>query len=120
MCNEVVAKWRRQGPKALNNGGWDVNGEPLEYPNGGGLNSGVYLFTDRQNITHFFKPNFLPPYDTPDKKKIILSYLQQEWDENTLSWKYAESNVEKALSLLRNLKQETAGDDDDENDDNED
>lgn len=113
MCNEVVAKWRSEGPKPLNNGGWDVNGEPLMYPNEGGLNSGVYLFTDRQNITHFFKPNFLPPYDTPDKRKIILDYLQEEWDEKTLSWKYVGSNVEKALSLLRKFKVEKDDDDDD-------
>jgi hypothetical protein len=58
----------------------------------------------------------LPPYDAPDKRKIILSYLQEEWDEKTLSWKYVESNVEKALALLRNLNQEKAGDDNDEND----
>jgi hypothetical protein len=49
--------------------------------------SGIWLFTDRENITHFFKPNFLPPYDTPEKKKIILDLLREEWDEKTLSWK---------------------------------
>jgi len=49
--------------------------------------SGIWLFTDRENITHFFKPNFLPPYDTPEKKKIILDVLREEWDEKTLSWK---------------------------------
>lgn len=49
--------------------------------------SGIWLFTDRENITHFFEPNFLPPYDTPDKRKIILDVLKEEWDERTLSWK---------------------------------
>lgn len=49
--------------------------------------SGIWLFTDRENITHFFKPNFLPPYNTPEKKKIILDVLREEWDEKTLSWK---------------------------------
>ena len=49
--------------------------------------SGIWLFTDRENITHFFKPNFFPPYNTPEKKKIILDVLREEWDEKTLSWK---------------------------------
>jgi hypothetical protein len=49
--------------------------------------SGIWLFTDRENISHFFEPNFLPPYDTPEKRKIILDVLKEEWDEKTLSWK---------------------------------
>jgi hypothetical protein len=49
--------------------------------------SGIWLFTDRDNITHFFAPNFLPPYDTPDKRKIIMDVVREEWDEKTLSWK---------------------------------
>jgi hypothetical protein len=59
----------------------EVSEELTEY------NSGIWLFTDRENITNFFKPNFLPPYDTPEKKQIILDMLQEEWDEKTLSWK---------------------------------
>jgi hypothetical protein len=50
-------------------------------------NSGIWLFTDRENIKQFFEPNFLPPYDTPEKRKIIMDVLREEWDENTLSWK---------------------------------
>jgi hypothetical protein len=50
-------------------------------------NSGIWLFTDRENVTHFFKPNFFPPYDTPEKRKIILDVLREEWDEKTLSWR---------------------------------
>jgi hypothetical protein len=49
--------------------------------------SGIWLFTDRENISHFFEPNFFPPYNTPEKKKIILDVLREEWDEKTLSWK---------------------------------
>lgn len=49
--------------------------------------SGVWLFTDRENITHFFAPNFLPPYDTPEKRKIIFDVLREEWNEESLSWK---------------------------------
>jgi hypothetical protein len=49
--------------------------------------SGIWLFTDRANITHFFPPNFLPPYDTPEKRKIIFDVLKEEWDERSLSWK---------------------------------
>ena len=104
MCGDVVAKWRKEGPKPLNTG-WDVNGEPLEYPNEDGMNSGIFLFTDRENITNFFKPNFLPPYDTPEKKNIILTYLQEEWDEPTLSWKHVGSTVDKALAMLKARKE---------------
>lgn len=49
--------------------------------------SGLWLFTDRNTITHHFLPNFLPPYDTPAKRRIILEVLKEEWDEKTLSFK---------------------------------
>ena len=107
-CDEAVAKWRAEGPKPLNNGGWDVNGEPLEFPNADGYNSGLYLFTDRNTITHFFKPNFLPPYDTEEKRRIIFEYLKDEWDEKSLSFKPMESIIDVALKKLRhNKKQKT-------------
>ena len=83
-CEAVINKWRVEGPKPLNTG-WDVTGVPLENPPE--YTSGIFLFLDRQNITHFFPPNFLPPYDTPDKRKIILEFLCDEWDEKTVSWK---------------------------------
>jgi hypothetical protein len=63
--------------------------------------SGIWLFTDRENITHFFKPNFLPPYNTPEKKKIILDVLREEWDEKTLSWKpCGQGSMTKALKPM--------------------
>ena len=34
-----------------------------------------------------FAPNFLPPYNTPEKRKIILDFLREEWDEKELKWK---------------------------------
>jgi hypothetical protein len=58
---------------------------PLSHPSE--YNSGIFLFLDRQNITHFFPPNFLPPYDSPEKRRIILEYLKEEWDEKSVSWK---------------------------------
>ena len=83
-CQTVIEEWRAEGPKPLNTG-WDEKGIPLqqhlEY------NSGIFLFLDRQNITHFFPPNFLPPYDTPEKRKTIFEFLKDEWDEKSLSWK---------------------------------
>ena len=59
----------------------EEEGSPTSY------HSGIWLFTDRENITHFFAPNFLPPYNTPEKRKIIMNVLKEEWDEKTLSWK---------------------------------
>ena len=48
--------------------------------------SGLWLFTDRNNISHRFLPNFLPPYDSPLKKKLILDILKEEWDEGTMAF----------------------------------
>lgn len=77
MCREAINKWKEQGP------------QPLQAPEQGACSfgSGIYLFTDRNNISHKFEPNFLPPYDTPDKRQIIAEYLKEEWDEKTLSFK---------------------------------
>jgi len=99
-CDAVVKKWREAGPKPLNEGGWDNDGTPLQDQNNG-YNSGIWLFTDRENITHFFQPNFLPPYNTPEKKKIIKKFLAEEWDQNTLSWKTVErsENSKKSKGL---------------------
>jgi hypothetical protein len=83
-CDAVLKKWREAGPKPLNEGGWDVDGKKLKDPPE--CTSGIWLFKDRNTITHFFPPNFLPPYDTPEKRKIIADCLKQEWDERTLSW----------------------------------
>jgi hypothetical protein len=48
--------------------------------------SGIWLFTDRTRVTHQFLPNFLPPYDTPQKRELIWSFLRDEWNEKTLEW----------------------------------
>ena len=73
MCAEALQKWGVQGP------------QPLQAPEQGActFGSGIYLFTDRNNISHKFEPNFLPPYDTPDKRQIIFDFLKEEWDEKT-------------------------------------
>lgn len=84
-CDTAISKWRLRGPQPLNNGGWGVDGEPLQKPSQ--YKSGIWLFVDRENITHYFPPNFLPPYDTPEKRKIINDFLKDEWDEHSLSWK---------------------------------
>ena len=68
--------------------------------------SGIWLFPDRQNITHFFPPNFLPPYDTPEKKKIIFDVLKEEWDEKTLSWKPCGQGSMTAAKATKHNNQE--------------
>eukprot|EP01082_Thalassiosira_pseudonana_P003457 g3179.t1.1.5e174189 g3179 g3179.t1 contig12:1573817-1574887(+) len=40
MCEAVIKKWRISGPKALNDGAWDVDGKPLAKP--GAYNSGLW------------------------------------------------------------------------------
>ncbi len=34
----------------------------------------------------YFAPNFHPPYDTPEKRKLIADVLGREWHSPTLSW----------------------------------
>lgn len=84
MCDAVLKKWKLTGPRPL-------NANPVDNK------SGIWLFTDRTKPTHFFPPNFLPPYNTEEKKSIILSYLTEEWDEKTLSWKKAEYPVKEKV-----------------------
>ena len=68
--------------------------------------SGIWLFTDRENITHFFPPNFLPPYDTPEKKKIIFDVLKEEWDAKSLSWKPCGQGSMTAAKVTKHNSQE--------------
>ena len=83
MCDAVMKKWKLAGPRPL-------NANPVDNK------SGIWLFTDRTKPTHFFPPNFLPPYDTEEKRQIILSYLTEEWDEKSLSWVKAQYSVAEA------------------------
>jgi len=99
-CETVIKKWREAGPKPLNSGGADGT-NPEEYT------SGIWLFRDRENITHFFPPNFYPPYDTPDKRDIIMDVLSEQWDEKKLNWKYLYEEEEQPLEITK--KEETAG-----------
>ena len=92
-CASAVSKWSKLGPQALNTEGYDVDGSPFKDPPKNGYTSGLWLFTDRTKITHFFPPNFLPPYNTPDKLTIIQHFLKEEWDEKTLSWKPTSINL---------------------------
>lgn len=93
-CAEAVKKWRMTGPMPLNTK-WNVDGSEQENPPE--YNSGVWLFTDRENITHHFPPNFLPPYNTPEKRKIISEVLSEVWDDKKLAWKQAESGKNEGV-----------------------
>lgn len=106
MCDKAIKKWREAGPRPLNDGPWEPDGTKKKNP--GTHNSGVWLFTDRNNITDFIAPNFPPPYDTPNKKQIILAFLKDTWDEDTLSWKKCEkASVQEphdtVIDVTRNL-----------------
>jgi len=81
----AVSMWHQMGPQPLNTGCWNIDGSSLD--NTPEYCSGIWLFTDRNNISHFFKPNFFPPYDTAEKRKVILDMLREEWDSKTLEWK---------------------------------
>ena len=57
-----------------------ITKEEIESPHG------VYLFKDRKTILNYFSPNFLPPYNTDEKRKIIEKYLSKTWNEEKLKW----------------------------------
>lgn len=88
-CDRAVRQWREQGPMLLEpEQDPDAPGYPAE-PLGQELTHphGVYLFRTREEPVEYFSPNFHPPYDTPDKRKLIAKVLAREWDEDSLSWK---------------------------------
>ncbi len=86
-CSDVVASWRDDGPKPLSHAGWNVHEKTHQHSDKHGYDSGIYLFSDRQNIAHYFKPNFLPPYNHPEKREKILHFLREEWDSDALEWR---------------------------------
>ena len=93
-CSVIQQEWEINGPKLLKpvisnacdetgtKSGAIISpiGEELIHPHG------IYLFKDRKTIIKYFKPNFLPPYDTDDKIEIIRCVLAEKWDENKLKW----------------------------------
>ena len=91
-CRNAIQQWRKAGPKALTPPG-DIGN--IERVSSGDdvsddkYTSGLWLFTDRTTPTHHFEPNFLPPYDTDEKRQIILNILSEEWDEAERAWKPA-------------------------------
>lgn len=96
-CQKVVDSWMERGqqplaPTKIDKSIQVIKCKRVEENKGDDYlaeyyRSGLWLFTDRNNITHHFLPNFLPPYDTPAKRKIILEILKEEWDEETLSFR---------------------------------
>lgn len=95
-ADAVLKKWKLNGPRALNDGAWGIDGKTLDKP--GAYNSGIFLFQDRNTIKQFFPPNFLPPYDTDEKLAIILNYLSEEWDQSTLSWRTVKEKKVKEIA----------------------
>ena len=89
-CDRAIQGWRQRGPQPLVPPCFDdlerqniqvIRGETYSPE----FQSGLWLFTDRNTITHHFAPNFLPPY-TGAKRRLILQALSNEWDEQTLKW----------------------------------
>ncbi len=100
-CDKVVEQWRAMGPQFLetendtsvkgcifassniNNNycnGSAVIGEEAVHPHG------VYLFKHRAAPLDYFPPNFHPPYNTAEKRKIIANVLSRNWNTSTLQW----------------------------------
>lgn len=103
-CDTAVQAWRDAGPQPLNTVPRplvvvdpSVSSAAVAEPNTttahedtntktDDCQSGIWLFTDRETITHQFRPNFFPPYDTIEQRQLIFDVLQEEWDEHSLSF----------------------------------
>lgn len=94
-AQSVISEWRNIGPKALlppiiKN--VQRIRSPIKQVRGGTLGSsdqvlsGIWIFQDRHTPTHLVEPNFLPPYDTPEKREIIFDVLSEEWDPHQRLW----------------------------------
>lgn len=81
-CAAVLSTWRDVGPQILVPAIDSLNAVGKELTKPGGL----YLFKDRTVIIDYFAPNFLPPYDSIEKQRIIMSVLSEQWDEQSLSF----------------------------------
>lgn len=87
-CSEIVRKWRERGSTCLE-GEMDV-GQPGHVSRALGAEltnpHGVYLFRHRNMPIQYFPPNFHPPYDSLEKRKIIQDVLSRKWNEHNLQW----------------------------------
>lgn len=107
MCDKAIAEWKKDGPKPLVPSPKALRSKGVSVVKSKGssekFQSGIWLFTDRENITHYFAPNFLPPYDDPKKKEVILEFLSEEWDEKALAWKPAAPADEEEAGCSLNI-----------------
>jgi hypothetical protein len=78
-CSDAVARWRKRGSVCLepetNPGSTGFVGENKALRNELTNPHGVYLYKTRQDVVDYFTPNFYPPYNTPEKRKIIEKWL---------------------------------------------
>lgn len=106
QVSKVVTKWRTLGPQVLKPKNTSETVQPPQdnYSGNGCCVSspgGVYLFKHRAEIYDYYPPNFLPPYDTPEKIAIIESVLKKRWNANIRAF---EENSDMALrSVIRRI-----------------
>jgi len=87
-CKKVIEKWKAMGPQLLlpeansNRPGYICEPIDDELSNPGG----IYLYLHRNKIIKYFRPNFLPPYDTPEKIEILNTFLSLKWNPETLNF----------------------------------
>ena len=67
-CAAIIQKWQEAGAQPLIN--TDLGQTAAD--------SGFYLYRDRNRPIRSFAPNFLPPYDTEEKRAIIEKVLKSE------------------------------------------
>jgi len=79
-CAQVIAGW---SPTLLQH---DPSNDTPNIQRLSDTPGGIYLFRDRNTITHYFGPNFCPPY-SDEQVATIRQVLSEEWDEASRNWK---------------------------------
>eukprot|EP01051_Picozoa_sp_SAG22_P013798 SAG22_NODE_1590_length_4048_cov_3.816156_1_plen_644_part_00 len=85
QASAVIEQWRQRGPQLLQP---EVDPTQPGYPSpvlGAELTDphGIHLFRDRNTPLHYFAPNFLPPYNSSEKRKVIAEVLSKLWNDET-------------------------------------
>ena len=85
-CERVIGEWRDNGPQYLF--------PQRNYLEGDGAASeevtqphGVYIWRgDNPAPSHYFPPNFEPPYNTNMKRALLSNVVNKSWDKKKRDW----------------------------------
>ena len=88
QVGQILASWKKRGPMCLqeqHNNPSNPNENSRVVPDNITQNHGIYLFKNGKP-THYFTPNFEPPYDDIKVRAIIQNKLNKSWDSWRCEW----------------------------------